>query len=118
MRKYQEELERLGAIIESAWMSEGHTELFPESMKAADLVDPWAGRSHAEADLVAIDVADLVIVFTDEPSTTGGRDVEFGYAIASEKRIVVIGPRINVFHCLQEVEQYNTWEEFMEYSRW
>jgi nucleoside 2-deoxyribosyltransferase len=42
-----------------------------------------------------------VISFTfprGTPSTGGGRHVEFGYALAKGKRVVVIGERENVFH--------------------
>lgn len=39
----------------------------------------------------------------------GGRHVEFGMALAMDKRLVVVGPRENVFHLLPAVEQFDTW---------
>ena len=59
--------------------------------------------------------ADLVISFTEVPRSTnsrGGRHVEFGIALGCGKRVVVIGYRENVFHCLPQVEFYASFEEF------
>ena len=47
--------------------------------------------------------ADAVIVFTEMPNSvlaTGGSHVEFGLALAQGKRVIVVGPRENVFHYL------------------
>lgn len=43
----------------------------------------------------------------------GGRHVEFGMALALAKRCIVIGPRENVFHLLPQVEQYDSWEQYL-----
>ena len=48
----------------------------------------------------------MVIVFTGEPSTSGGLHTEFGMALALKKRLILVGPRENVFHTLPEVEYY------------
>jgi len=51
-----------------------------------------------------------VLLFFSEPpdshSKRGGRHVEFGLALAWGKRLMIVGPRENVFHCLPQVEQY------------
>lgn len=47
----------------------------------------------------------------------GGRHVEFGLAIAWEKRIVVIGPRENIFHWLPMVEHYPNFDTFIEHAK-
>ena len=47
----------------------------------------------------------------------GGRHVEFGMAIAAQKRIVVIGPRENIFHWLPMIEQFDTFDAFMDHAR-
>lgn len=44
----------------------------------------------------------------------GGRHVEFGVAVASCKRLVVIGPRENIFHHLPRVEVFPTLGEWLE----
>lgn len=66
-------------------------------------------------DLEDVDEADTVISFTERPDmyTTGGRHVEFGYAIATGKRLVVIGPRENVFHYFPTVEQFDTLNDWI-----
>ena len=59
--------------------------------------------------------ADCVISFTEEPRTMsnsrGGRHVEHGMAIALGKRVIVVGHRENIFHCLPQVEFFPTWED-------
>jgi hypothetical protein len=66
----------------------------------------WDGavRAAAEVDLNELDHADVLIAFTEAPNpiggNTGGRHVELGYALAKGKRIIVVGPRENVFHHL------------------
>ena len=58
--------------------------------------------------------SDAVVVFTDTPSTTGGRHVEVGIALAHRIPVFIIGPRENVFHYPSDVHQYSTWEAFLE----
>ncbi len=56
----------------------------------------------------------MVISFTETPRSTssrGGRHVEMGIALGMDKRVVVVGPRENVFHCLPQIEIFPTWEE-------
>jgi hypothetical protein len=43
----------------------------------------------------------------------GGRHVEFGVAVASGKRLIVIGYRENVFRWLAQVAFYDGWEDFL-----
>ena len=59
--------------------------------------------------------ADGVIVFTGMPNSvlaTGGSHVEFGLALAQGKRVIVVGPRENVFHyLLPESQIFGTWNQ-------
>jgi hypothetical protein len=59
--------------------------------------------------------ADAVIIFTEIPNATpatGGRHVEFGLALAQGKRVIVVGPRENVFHYLLPDSQiFATWNK-------
>ena len=63
-------------------------------------------------DLIA---ADAVVTFTEIPNTilaTGGRHVEFGLALAQGKRVIIVGPRENVFHYLLPGSQiFATWNK-------
>lgn len=77
------------------------------------------GKSNEEIavfDLGDVNAADTIISFTEGPNmyTTGGRHVEFGYGIATGKRLVVIGPRENVFHNFPTVEQFDTLEDWLK----
>lgn len=60
-------------------------------------------------DLTDVIVADVLILFTEEPTAhvayaaRGGRHVEFGYALRAGKRMFVVGPRENIFHELRAV---------------
>ncbi len=59
--------------------------------------------------------ADAVIIFTEIPNTilaTGGRHVEFGLALAQGKRVIIVGPRENVFHyLLPDSQVFVTWNK-------
>lgn len=80
----------------------------------------------ATACLRDIDRAEAVVFFAEEPTVgynTGGRHVEFGYAIAKGKRIFVIGPQENVFHHYAnglpdgtiQIRHFPTWEVFLSF---
>lgn len=71
----------------------------------------------AKLDLDDVDAADAIVSFTfprGTPTTGGGRHVEFGYALARGKRLIVIGERENVFHHWPAVEVYPTLESWLE----
>ena len=71
----------------------------------------------ATEDLHDLMVADCCLNFSEKPRGTnsrGGRHVEYGIALAAGKRVVVIGPRENVFHCLPVVEWYPDFKAFLK----
>jgi hypothetical protein len=113
MQTYAKDLERLGHTVTSRWIHGDH------ELRAA---------GHAESDRVAAlwafeDYEDLLaatccLSFTEPPApiegrARGGRHVEFGLALAHQKRCVVVGYRENVFHWLAAVEFYPSWEDCM-----
>lgn len=69
----------------------------------------------AQMDLDDIDRADVVISCTLPKGTvfsSGGRHVEFGYALAKDKLIINVGPNEeNIFHHLPQVTIVPTIEE-------
>lgn len=80
-------LKTKGHEITASWVYGGEEGLTREQIAVLDLGD--------------VDKADVVISFTytrGTPSTGGGRHVEFGYAMARGKRLVVVAERENVFH--------------------
>lgn len=66
----------------------------------------------AVEDLIHLSQADCLVSFTEDPNRSvpwaarGGRHVEFGVALATGKRLCVVGPRENIFHHLLAVEAY------------
>lgn len=97
-----------GIVVTSRWL---------------DDEDPWDPADHARGyrlaakDLEDIREADVVVCFTGEPvTTTGGRHVEFGYALGIGKPIVVVGPAENVFYCLrnERIARFEYWDDDAE----
>lgn len=64
---------------------------------------------YAVRDLSEIRQADLLILDTYDDNLRGGREVEYGYAIASGAAVWVVGPKRNVFHELASV--FPSWGE-------
>ena len=74
-------------------------------------------RETSLIDLEDIDAADMMVFFSEDPlvgTPRGGRHVEFGYALAKGKRIVVIGGPENIFHYLPQIVHYPTVQSFLE----
>jgi len=98
LRGYIPQLNEAGIEVTSRWLQEtaaldgnmgDHSELFYMETAVVDIDD--------------IDSADFVIFFSEDPLVgvpRGGRHVEFGYAVGTNKSIAVIGPKENVFHYL------------------
>ncbi len=115
MQRYAEELIALGHGVTARWVVGP-----PQSAHHPDQV---SGHSVAYDERVSVedlkDVADAdcIICFSEQPRETnkrGGRHVEFGLAVAAEKRIILVGPRENVFHFLPVVENFPNWAALRE----
>lgn len=65
----------------------------------------------AADDLEDIDACDALVLFTDKPSRRGGCQFEAGYALGTGKRLIVVGPVVNVFHALPQVERFDDWHD-------
>lgn len=110
LQAYRLILEQLGHEVTSRWVWEDHELAIGTPLEA--------GVRFAREDMVDLHRCECVISFTEEPGQAGGRNrggrhVEFGIALASHHihRIVVVGPRENVFHYLDQVEMHATWPE-------
>jgi len=109
-------LTAFGHEITSSWIDTdvsgeiGVDGLTPDVMNA----DPERCAPYALHDMADLLAADTVIVFTQYgPSTTGGRHVELGMALAAGKRVIVVGARENIFQTLPQVEWYPDWKRFV-----
>lgn len=111
LSNYAQELENKGFIVTSRWIKGSH-QVSTEEME--NELGREKRERFAREDLEDLMAADFVISFTEAPrsdASRGGRHVEFGIAWAQQARLIVVGYRENVFHCLPEVEFYETWPE-------
>ena len=110
---YAADLQVMGHVVTSRWLLGGHQVSDDGLRDDATAEQRTLFAAEDWNDLVA---ADTVIAFTEPPRSIysrGGRHVEFGAALALEKRCIVVGYRENVFHCLPEVEFYATWADVL-----
>ena len=92
-------LERAGHEVTSRWIEGGRGD------------DP-AVVPAVEA-LLDLARADCLVAFTEESpifpvAQSGERHVEFGIAVATGKRVCIVGPRETTFHHLLSAERYAT----------
>ena len=69
--------------------------------------DPVYLAEWAEKDLADVLSSDLLIALNDEAyrnKGSGGRHVEFGYALHANIPVIVVGARTNIFHWLKNVK--------------
>jgi hypothetical protein len=92
------DLVRAGHEVTSRWIEGGRGE--PPELLAS--VENFGDLARA----------DCLVAFTESPcggaasAASGGRQVEFGVALATGKRLFIVGPRETVFHHLPWVEVY------------
>jgi len=113
VKGYAKQLEALGFEITSTWLNERKE----PGTELTELSDRFL-KEHAKQDLYDIRAADCVILFTVGPTELtkrGGRHVEFGLGYAMYKQMIVCGPKENIFHYLDNVKQFDTFEEVVQY---
>lgn len=113
MQGVRDVLEVLGHKITSRWIDlHGGDQL--ESATSDQLnVDPEACSVFGIHDIEDMDAAETMISFTTTGGGKGGRHVEFGYGLATGKRMVLVGPREHIFHTLPQVEHYPDWSRLV-----
>lgn len=112
MRQYRDELRaaRPHARVTSTWIDppEGSEEDLP--LDALDTAPAWGVAQLCYRDIAR---ADTLVSFNG-PVGRGGRQIEYGYARALGKRIVLIGGRETVFHAEPGVAVYPSWSAFLK----
>lgn len=103
------ELEALGHECTSSWRFE------TPNGDGSEAEHEEHYRAAALCDLEDINRSDILVLLTEHASPSGGKHVETGYALAKDKRVILVGPRRaeNVFHWLIP-EYYATWEAFIK----
>lgn len=115
MRIVANELDRKGFEVTSRWLYEDAS----LNSKLGDHSSEFY-RQTAQIDIEDITDADTIVFFAEDPHVgvpRGGRHVEFGYAYAAGKRMVVIGEPENIFHYLTDVYVYPTIREFIDAAK-
>lgn len=99
MQNVRCDLEKCGHIITSRWINKDGNH--------RDNKKSYYAR-YSINDLSDIDESQVLIAFTEPPLThsKGDRHVELGIAIGKGKRVIIIGPRENVFCHLPKIEWY------------
>ena len=104
------DLMRAGHEVTSRWI-EGGRGADPELVAAIE-------------DIADLGRADCLVTFTERPernvawAARGGRHVEFGIALATGKRLCIVGLRENVFHHMPRVEIYATVPDLIDGLSW
>lgn len=112
MQGVRDVLEAFGHEVTSRWIDQeasGQTEAAGAEQLAKD---PAAYVKFAYKDMEDIRRAETVVSFTGAPGR-GGHHIEYGMAVASNKNLVIVGPRENVFHSLPHVEWYPDWSRMV-----
>lgn len=125
--KYRKSLQVLGFTITSRWLNGKHQineSGEPIGEEGEKLVEAGFDNRSAELrtrfaseDVADVLEADTIISFTEPPrsnASRGGRHVEFGIGLATNKNLIVIGHRENLFHWVPKVTFFETWEKFLD----
>ncbi len=79
-----------------------------------ETLTPGQRAEYAYRDLGEILTADILTIDTVEASVSGGREVEYGVAIATGKETWLIGPERNLFHAAVK-RSFRDWEAALNY---
>lgn len=110
MREMREKLFKLGHVVVSTWLE--------EQIKPTGMSEEEFGRKMAAKDLREIMAADCFILDLDNPSKTGGKMVECGFALANHKLFYVVGEvRPGGIFMLLADKRFKNWDELFEYFR-
>lgn len=98
MREHRTLAESFGHKVTSTWID------LPDDMPLmSDRLDCEKGQV-ARGDLNDIDQAQALVYFAGGSTTTGGKNIELGYALAKGMRIILVGDKSSVFHYLGSIE--------------
>jgi nucleoside 2-deoxyribosyltransferase len=100
---------KLGHVV-SCWLEEEQAAP-PEGTQGHELPASVA-REYAARDLWEVWHCDLLILDTFDDNMRGGREVEFGMALAAGIEVWVVGPKRNVFHEL--APHFDSWADVLE----
>jgi nucleoside 2-deoxyribosyltransferase len=121
---YREQLRVLKIDVTSRWLNGEHQVGRVGAIGEESGSDDEAARLRARLaaeDMADVRFCDMVIAFTEAPraeASHGGRHVELGMALAWGKRIIICGPRENVFCWLPNIEAYVDFSLLVDSTDW
>ena len=115
MRGCRDVLKAAGHEITSSWIDRNsqygvHSDVDLDYMQG----DPEFCSRFAARDIDDMFESEIIIMFTGDTSSSGGRHTEFGIAMCMNdlRGICIIGPRENVFQCHPNIYHYPDWSNF------
>jgi hypothetical protein len=114
MQKVRADLTAVGHNVVCRWINGGHQ--ISDDGLSAQAKESERVRFAME-DYQDLCSSETIVAFTEVPRSTssrGGRHVELGIAIGRNMRVIVVGPRENVFCCLPKIEWYPDYKSFKE----
>jgi hypothetical protein len=109
-------LQEVGYSVVSTWHTTAQSRAGVGDVSLEELKQvPEHCEQFALRDVGDLFNADILIMFTGDGLSTGGRHTEYGMAILAPniEGIVIIGPRENVFQCYAKVLHFETWPDFI-----
>jgi hypothetical protein len=111
----RQQLISLGFNVLSTWMVKDADMPSDDSSIFDSLGDNLEdSKIMAIRDFQEVGAADVFIIDTQDLSSTGGREVEFGYAKGEGNECLRVGPMRNVFHALVD-EAFTNWDACVRY---
>jgi hypothetical protein len=111
VRAAADDLRSRGIAVVSSWFDNA-------PLLEQELAPSGRAAQAALSDLRELRLATTLVAFTEDPGQQnggrGGRHTELGIAIGLGLRIILVGRREHVFHCLPGVERFDTWEAARE----
>lgn len=112
LSQYAGELIHMGYAVTAKWLN-GEHEAKRDQQPTREERGQWA-----HMDMRDVNRADVLVAFTAGATgvaptfgTSGGRHIETGYALALNKRVILVGDEENVFHALPQIIVCPTWHE-------
>ncbi len=95
-------LQDLGHLVVSRWHDEN-------GQSAKD--DPALWPKDAPRDVDDVLDCDIFLCLTGDTLSRGGRHTELGIALSTKKKVIILGPREQVFHALPCIDIADKWED-------
>ncbi len=113
----RDRVEAAGHKVVGTWLDAenkpAHSEQGVINSGGHDLAKNYAVRDADEV----VNLCDMLMLDTLDLNVRGGREVEYGLALASNKRTVVVGPKRNVFHSIAHYH-FENWDEAIRWLKW